>query len=377
MLVVSFVALAVLWPEPKLEGDAAGAALPVLRARSSSTIVCGAIGVFLLGVTMWAGLDGRADAAGELGLDVRLRDLLARVRGGERPARGHLQGVQPVARDRARAWRRREDRPRRRPARRRCRTRSGSAAGRPPSGSSPSPSWSWPPSDGDMPRATSRSRRSSTRPLTFIAMALYGIDRWIERGEAFSVYFNLFSRISVFERRGDEIGVRKPLSGADEARAAAGHRAAARRDDRLGQLRRRGRGRAWVEHRARHGRASSRRPRAVAGRRADGHVHDRPARGGPARLRLLQARHRRRPQRRRRLHASAAGQRVRPLARADRVRLRGGALLHAAAVPGAGDLVPARSDPLGKGDDSSGRRPGDRLHAASARTRPGTGRSAS
>jgi hypothetical protein len=44
-------------------------------------------------------------------------------------------------------------------------------------------------------------------------MALYGVDRWIERGEAFSVYFNLFSRIAPFERRPDGIGLRKPLSG--------------------------------------------------------------------------------------------------------------------------------------------------------------------
>jgi len=49
--------------------------------------------------------------------------------------------------------------------------------------------------------------------VTFVAMALYGVEAWIDRGEAFSVYFNLFSRISIFESRGREIGVRKPLSG--------------------------------------------------------------------------------------------------------------------------------------------------------------------
>ena len=49
--------------------------------------------------------------------------------------------------------------------------------------------------------------------LTFIAMALYGVDRWVDRGEAFSVYFNLFSRISPVARRADEIGLRRPLSG--------------------------------------------------------------------------------------------------------------------------------------------------------------------
>ena len=50
-------------------------------------------------------------------------------------------------------------------------------------------------------------------------MALYGVDAWIERGEAFSVYFNLFSRLSPFERRDREVGVRGAAVGACRARA--------------------------------------------------------------------------------------------------------------------------------------------------------------
>jgi hypothetical protein len=49
--------------------------------------------------------------------------------------------------------------------------------------------------------------------VTFIAMALYGVETWAARGEAFGVYFNLFSRISVFETRDRELGLRRPLSG--------------------------------------------------------------------------------------------------------------------------------------------------------------------
>jgi hypothetical protein len=49
--------------------------------------------------------------------------------------------------------------------------------------------------------------------LTFIAMALYGVETWTARGEAFSVYFNLFSRLSVFETRDGVVGLRQPLSG--------------------------------------------------------------------------------------------------------------------------------------------------------------------
>jgi hypothetical protein len=58
--------------------------------------------------------------------------------------------------------------------------------------------------------------------ITFIGMALYGVERWMNRGEAFSVYFNLFSRISVFETRDGTVGLRKPLSGLPQLRPVAG-----------------------------------------------------------------------------------------------------------------------------------------------------------
>ena len=48
---------------------------------------------------------------------------------------------------------------------------------------------------------------------TWIAMALYGVDTWARRGEAFGVYFNLFSKLSVVEVRGRQVGLRRPLSG--------------------------------------------------------------------------------------------------------------------------------------------------------------------
>jgi hypothetical protein len=57
---------------------------------------------------------------------------------------------------------------------------------------------------------------------TFIAMALYGVEAWCERGEAFSVYFNLFARISPWETRDGELGLRPPLSGLAHFKAVAG-----------------------------------------------------------------------------------------------------------------------------------------------------------
>ncbi len=51
---------------------------------------------------------------------------------------------------------------------------------------------------------------------TFVAMALYGVEAWCERGEAFGVYFNLFSRVSPICRRGAQLGRRRFLSGLAE-----------------------------------------------------------------------------------------------------------------------------------------------------------------
>jgi hypothetical protein len=58
--------------------------------------------------------------------------------------------------------------------------------------------------------------------ITFLGMALYGVEAWTAKGEAFSVYFNLFSRPSVFERRDREVGLRPFLSGLPQLKPVAG-----------------------------------------------------------------------------------------------------------------------------------------------------------
>ena len=58
--------------------------------------------------------------------------------------------------------------------------------------------------------------------VTWIAMGLYGVEAWVRRGEAFSVYFGLFARLSVFELRGRVLGLRPFLSGLARAEAPAG-----------------------------------------------------------------------------------------------------------------------------------------------------------
>jgi hypothetical protein len=67
-------------------------------------------------------------------------------------------------------------------------------------------------SNGDSPESIAIAVLVYTG-LTLVAMALYGVERWTERGETFAVYFNLFARMSPVERRGEKLGLRKPLSG--------------------------------------------------------------------------------------------------------------------------------------------------------------------
>jgi hypothetical protein len=56
--------------------------------------------------------------------------------------------------------------------------------------------------------------------ITFVAMALFGIDAWLDRGETFSVYFRMFSALAPLEVRDGRLGRRRPLSGATEWGAA-------------------------------------------------------------------------------------------------------------------------------------------------------------
>jgi hypothetical protein len=49
--------------------------------------------------------------------------------------------------------------------------------------------------------------------VTLAAQSVWGVETWTRRGEGFSVYFNLLSRISVFETRDGVVGVRPPLGG--------------------------------------------------------------------------------------------------------------------------------------------------------------------
>jgi hypothetical protein len=223
VLVVSFVALAILWPEPKLERDA-WRSLPYWVGRALTSrpveILCGAVGAFLLGLVIYTGLEGVQSSTANFAPTfiyvifwlalVPLSVLFGDVFRAFNPWRAIGRGVAWVARIAAR-------------------------------GELPAP-LAYPEKLGRWPAAAGifcfaaieLVAANGDRPenlaiatliysaLTFIGMALYGVERWCDRGEAFSVYFNLFSRISPVETRGRRVGLRKPLSGLAALPPAAG-----------------------------------------------------------------------------------------------------------------------------------------------------------
>jgi len=58
--------------------------------------------------------------------------------------------------------------------------------------------------------------------LQLVGMACFGIERWNERGDAFAVAFNLFSRLSPFEYRSGALWRRPPLAALADLRPLAG-----------------------------------------------------------------------------------------------------------------------------------------------------------
>jgi hypothetical protein len=223
VLVVSFVALAILWPEPKLQREGwrpLPAWLGRLLTSRAVEILCGAIGIFLFGLVIYAGLEGVQSSTANfaptfiyvifwLGF-VPASVLLGDVFRAFNPWRAIGRAVAWVAKTTARGE-------------------------LPAPLTYPEKLGRWPAAAGIFAFAALELVASSgDRPenlaiavliysaVTFIAMALYGVERWCDRGEAFSVYFNLFSRISPVETGGREIGLRKPLSGLAALPPAAG-----------------------------------------------------------------------------------------------------------------------------------------------------------
>ena len=223
VLVVSFVALAILWPEPKLERES-WRPLPAWLGRALTSrpveLLCGAIGVFLFGLVIYTGLEGVQSSTANfaptfiyvvfwLGF-VPASVLLGDVFRAFNPWRAIGRAVAWVAKTVART-----DLP--------APLAYPERLGRWPAavGIFAFAALELVASNGDRPENLAIATLIYSA-LTFIAMALYGVERWCDRGEAFSVYFNLFSRISPVEARRRAVGLRKPLSGLAALRPAPG-----------------------------------------------------------------------------------------------------------------------------------------------------------
>lgn len=214
VLVVSFAALGTLWSTPKL-GNGHWRPLPTIIGRTLAgrplEILCGAAGAALLAIVVWSGL------AGHQAMDHNFAPTFVYVI--------FWVGLVPASvlfGDVFRAfnpWR--------------AIAHLAAWAARRVAGGRLRTPLSYPPWLGYWPAALTLTAFAALElvayggsepqtialativysAITFAGMALFGIEQWLERGEGFSVYFNLFSRLSVFERRSGTMGLRPPLTG--------------------------------------------------------------------------------------------------------------------------------------------------------------------
>ena len=223
VLIVSFAALALLWQEPRLEGRDSFRPLPeglsFALINTATEVFAGLIGVGLLALTVYAGLEGvqspQANFAPTfiyvifwVGL-VPASILFGDVFRAFNPWRAIARGAGFLA----------------------------SRVGGPLPTPFRYPEWlgRWPAvlgllgfawielayTNGDDP-STLAVAALIYSAITLIAIACFGTEAWISRGEAFSVYFNLFSRIGAIEVRDARLGLRVPLSALTRLRAVPG-----------------------------------------------------------------------------------------------------------------------------------------------------------
>src|SRR5215218_9413287 len=205
VLVLSFVALAALWPSPRMQDRVPWEALPggIGRLLGSGPVewLCGLIGVALLVVVVLAGYLGSGTALNNLAPTFILITfwvglVFASVLFGD-----VFRAFSP--------WR---------------------ALGRvlPSGGLRPYPEalGRWPAAAGlliftwielasgwgEHPARLVTAALVYT-VLTLAAQVVYGVESWTRYGEAFAVYFNLFSRMSAIETRDRVVGLRPPLVG--------------------------------------------------------------------------------------------------------------------------------------------------------------------
>jgi hypothetical protein len=218
VLVVSFVALAALWPRPRLEHVRERR---VWTAPAALEVLCGALGIAAFVAVVWAGFAGTQTATANLiptvvyvvfwvGIPFTTL-LLGNVFAAFNPWRAIARGAAWVY----------------------TRATRGSEAPAPLA----YPEWlgRWPAALGILFFAWVELvyvNRDDPTTLAIMAllyaavqlvgMTLYGIEPWTRNADAFSVYFRLFSMLSPLHWRGRTLYTRPPLSGAPTLHAGAG-----------------------------------------------------------------------------------------------------------------------------------------------------------
>jgi hypothetical protein len=209
VLVVSFVALAVLWPRPRLEE---APETRVWRAPAVLEPICGVLGIAAFAFVVYAGFAGTQTAIANVSETVIFvifwvgipfaSAVFGDVFAPFNPWRALARGV---------SW----------------------IAGRATGGRLPEPmaypSWlgRWPAVFGILAFAwvelvyVNRDDPSTLVALAalyaaiqLVGMSVFGIDTWTRRADAFAVYFNLFSKLAPLHWRDRTLYRRLPLSGA-------------------------------------------------------------------------------------------------------------------------------------------------------------------
>jgi hypothetical protein len=220
VLIASFFALSVAWRRPRLEREgwhALSGGLSRLLLGRPTQLLCGGIGVFLLGVAIYAGL--RGTEAPDRNFAITFLFVTAWI---GLPFFSALFGNLFRAFN---PWR--------------AIGRLGGAGFRLIAGEDPA-HLSYPERLGRWPAAVGLlgfvwlevvygstggvavgldPHVAAVAALLYSAyalamMALFGVEIWCERGETFSVYFGMFSQLSPLTARDGRIGWRRPLSGA-------------------------------------------------------------------------------------------------------------------------------------------------------------------
>jgi hypothetical protein len=220
VLIVSFVALSVAWRKPRFEQTRwrpLGAGLSRVLLSAPVQVLCGLAGVFLLGVAVYAGLRGTEAPDRNFALTFLFVTCWLGF-----PVLSALLGdvFRPFN-----PWR--------------AVGRAGGAgfraiAGQPPAHLAyPERLGRWPAAIGliavvwlEIVYGSSGGVAVGLDPeaaavaalvysgYTLAMMAAFGVEKWCERGEVFSVYFGMFSQLGCFGVQDGKLGVRRPLSAA-------------------------------------------------------------------------------------------------------------------------------------------------------------------